>query len=142
MLGIPSHPPLSSSPMCVTNPSPSLSALWKIEEPKLPRNWPRFKFFALVYPENDILPVRTVYNGTTQNIGVNYLTSKEPIWFAGPDLIASILLTGKVPRIEKAIRVQPWGEGKVTCLERRNLRVNIKGNERDVSVKNLLGEWC
>ena len=74
-----------------------------------PSYWPQFKFFALVYPDNDILPVRTVYNGTTQNIGVNYLTSKEPIWFAGPDLIASILLTGKVPRIEKAIRVQPHG---------------------------------
>jgi hypothetical protein len=71
--------------------------------------WPQFKFFALVCPDNDILPVRTVYNGTTQNIGVNYLTSKEPIWFAGPDVIASILLTGKVPRIEKAIRVQPRG---------------------------------
>lgn len=69
--------------------------------------WPQFKFFGLVYPDNDIFPVRTVYNGTTQNIGVNYLTSKEPIWFAGPDVIASILLTGKVPRIEKAIRVQP-----------------------------------
>jgi hypothetical protein len=71
--------------------------------------WPQFKFFALLYPENDVLPVRTVYNGTTQNIGVNYLTSKEPIWFAGPDVIASILLTDKVPRIEKAIRVQPKG---------------------------------
>jgi len=38
--------------------------------------WPQFKFFALVRPDNDILPVRTVYNGTTQNIGINYLTSK------------------------------------------------------------------
>jgi hypothetical protein len=67
--------------------------------------WPQFRFFALTYPEDDILPVRTVYNGTTQNIGINYLTSKEPVWFAGPDIIASVLLTGKVPRIEKAIRV-------------------------------------
>ena len=72
--------------------------------------WPQFKFFALVRPDNDILPVRTVYNGMTQNIGINYLTSKEPIWFAGPDIIASILLTGKVPHIEKAIRVVPHGK--------------------------------
>ncbi len=73
--------------------------------------WRQFKFFALVRPDNDILPVRTAYNGTTQNIGVNYLTSKEPIWFAGPDIIASILLSnGKVPRIEKAIRVIPHGK--------------------------------
>jgi hypothetical protein len=72
--------------------------------------WPHFKFFALVRPDNDILPVRTIYSGTTQNIGINYLTSKEPIWFAGPDIIASILLTGKVPHIEKAIRVVPHGK--------------------------------
>lgn len=72
--------------------------------------WRQFRFFALVRPNEDILPVRTVYNGRTQNIGINYLTSKEPIWFAGPDVIASILLTGKVPHIEKAIRVVPHGK--------------------------------
>ena len=71
--------------------------------------WPRFKFFGLVYPNNEISPVRTVYNGTTQNIGINYFTSKEPFWFAGPDIVASILLTGKVPRIRKAIAVVPHG---------------------------------
>ncbi len=52
-----------------------------------PKLWPQFKFFALVHPDEDILPVRTVYNGTTQNIGINYLTSKEPIWFAGPEVM-------------------------------------------------------
>jgi hypothetical protein len=95
-----------------------------------PRCWPEFKFFALVYPENDILPVRTVYNGTTQNIGVNYLTSKEPIWFAGPDLIASLLLTGKVPRIKKAIRVQP--NGRQTGLGSTSLRgmVTVDANKQ------------
>jgi hypothetical protein len=72
--------------------------------------WPEFKFFALICPDKDILPIRTVYNGTTQNIGINYLTSKEPIWFAGPDIIASTLLTGKVPHILKAIRVVPHGQ--------------------------------
>ncbi|HEU0049905.1 MAG TPA: hypothetical protein VFQ43_20115, partial [Nitrososphaera sp.] len=72
--------------------------------------WPKLKFFALIQSDKDILPVRTIYNGTTQNIGINYLTSKEPIWFAGPDIIASILLTGKVPQIQKAIRVEPHGK--------------------------------
>jgi hypothetical protein len=82
--------------------------------------WPRFKFFAFVRPDEDVLPVRAVYNRVTQNIGVNYLTSKEPIWFAGPDIIASILQTGKVPRIEKAIRVQP--HGKQAGLGKTSLR--------------------
>ena len=41
--------------------------------------WPKFKFFALIRPEENIFPVRTVYNGTTLNIGMNYLTSKGQI---------------------------------------------------------------
>jgi hypothetical protein len=86
--------------------------------------WANFKFFALVRPVNDILPVRSVYNGTTQNIGINYLTSKEPIWFAGPDLIASILLTGRVPFIEKAIRLVP--RGKQAGLSATSLRGMVK----------------
>jgi hypothetical protein len=86
--------------------------------------WPQFKFFALVRPDNDILPVRTFYNGTTQNVGINYLTSKEPIWFAGPDIIASILLTGKVPHIERAIRVVP--HGKQVGLASISLRGMVK----------------
>jgi len=90
--------------------------------------WRQFRFFALVRPENDILPVRTVYNGTTQNIGINYLTSKEPVWFAGPDIIASILLTGKVPHIEKAIRVV--AHGKQAGLGTTSLRGMVKVDAR------------
>src|ERR1035438_1380803 len=92
--------------------------------------WRQFKFFALVRPDNDILPVRTVYNGATQNIGINYLTSKEPIWFAGPDIIASILLTGKVPHIEKAIRVNPHGKqrGLASTSLRGMVRVDANKN--------------
>lgn len=91
--------------------------------------WRRFKFFALVRPQNDIFPVRTVYNEITQNIGINYLSCKEPIWFSGPDIIASILLTGNVPRIEKAIRVIP--HGKQAGLASTSLRgmVDVDANE-------------
>ena len=46
-----------------------------------PGLWNQFRFFALVQPDNDILPVRTVYDGVTQNIGNNYLTSDTPLWF-------------------------------------------------------------
>jgi hypothetical protein len=99
--------------------------------------WPRFKFFALVRPDHDIFGVRTVYNGTTQNIGLNYLTSKEPIWFAGPDIVQSILLTGKVPHIEKAIRVVP--HGKQAELAETSLRgmVSIDAN-RDSLFKHVV----
>jgi hypothetical protein len=75
-----------------------------------PRFWKQLKFFALVRPNEDIFPVRAVYNNQTQNIGINRLSSDKPIWFAGPDVVASILLTGKVPLIEKAIRIIPRGK--------------------------------
>jgi hypothetical protein len=74
--------------------------------------WKDLPFFALVKPDRDILPVRTVYNGRTRNIGLNYLTSHKPIWYAGPDIVASTLLTGKAPRIIKAVRMRASGQQK------------------------------
>ena len=79
--------------------------------------WPQFRFFALVRPDHDILPARAAYNHKEPdrlNIGLNYLTSEQPIWFAGPDIISSILLNGgKIPRILKAIRIVPVGRQAV-----------------------------
>jgi hypothetical protein len=82
------------------------------------------RFFALIRPDGDILPVRTMYNEVTQNIGNNYLhpnpSDPKPQWFAGPDLIASVLLTGKVPHIVRAIRLVP--HGKQAGMNSVNLR--------------------
>lgn len=72
--------------------------------------WKRLKFFALIRPKGDILPVRTAYNGRTTNIGVNPLTSDTPVWYAGPDILASTLLTGRPPEILRAFRVVPQGQ--------------------------------
>ena len=89
-----------------------------------PAIWRQSRFFALVKPDDDILPVRTMYNEVTQNIGNNYLTSDTPIWFAGPDLIASVILTGRVPRIIHAIRMVP--HGKQAGMQSVNLRGMVK----------------
>jgi hypothetical protein len=78
-----------------------------------PKAWPKLAFFALIQPEGDILPVRTVYGdsrvSSETNIGLNPLTSNKPIWFAGPDVVASLLLTGKPPKILRAIRLEAVG---------------------------------
>jgi len=50
-----------------------------------------------------------MYNGFTQNIGNNYLTSEKPIWVAGPDVVNSVIQTGKVPRIVRAVKLVPHG---------------------------------
>jgi len=90
----------------------------------IPAMWERCRFFALVKPDNDILPVRTMYNEVTQNIGNNYLASDTPIWFAGPDLIASTIRTGRVPHIIRAIRMVP--HGKQAGMRSVNLRGMVK----------------
>ncbi len=82
--------------------------------------WKDLSFFARVRPDRDIFPVRTVYNGQTQNIGINRLTSEQPLWFAGPDVIAATLLGGKAPHIEEAIRLVP--EGTQEGLHPTNVR--------------------
>jgi len=76
--------------------------------------WKRMNFFARIRPDNDIVPVRCEYHddGVTKNIGMNYFTSSEPIWLSGPGVIVSTLLGGKVPFIEKAIRMVPHGRQK------------------------------
>src|SRR5216683_4172196 len=68
-------------------------------------------FFALIAPDGDILPVRTCYGDSGEtNIGLNPLTSKESIWYAGPDLATAVLLkTGRPPTIIKAIKLVPVG---------------------------------
>jgi hypothetical protein len=82
--------------------------------------WPDLRFFALVEPKKHILPVRTMYNGKTPNIGNNYLTSSKPIWIAGPDLIASAIQTGSAPEVLRAIRIVP--RGKQLAMRAVNLR--------------------
>jgi hypothetical protein len=73
-----------------------------------PETWSELAFFAAVKPEEDLLPVRTLYGETGDtNIGLNPLTSNHPIWYAGPDLVAAKLLTGRPPKITDAFRLVP-----------------------------------
>ena len=115
--------------------------------------WKQLSFFALVKPKDDILPVRTVYdnkgNKRTRNIGLNYLRSNTPIWYAGPDLIASKILTGKAHRILKAIRLIPRNPQK--SLKATNLggMVEIKpfaysdeGNQCSRVIVISVPGWC
>src|SRR6185437_1492890 len=79
--------------------------------------WPRLRGVALIEPENDVLPVRTIYQSDAeegefvgaQQVGVNVVLSGPPTWRSFPDVIASKLLTGKCPRILKTIELKPIG---------------------------------
>jgi hypothetical protein len=81
--------------------------------------WGELRFFAKVRPQGDIAPVRAAYGPTQDNftIGLNPLWSDIPVWVAGPDLVASMLLTGRPPEVSEAVRVVP-----VAAARRRQAR--------------------
>ena len=72
--------------------------------------WKELLFFAEVLPQEDIFPVRAKYNRRSTNIGMNFLTSEKPRWYAGPDVVASKILTGKAPQIKKAFKIVATGK--------------------------------
>jgi hypothetical protein len=75
-----------------------------------PDAWPPLRFFGEIVPNGDIVPVRAPYGSTgALTIGVNPLVSDQPMWFTGPDLAASIVLGGPVPRLRRAWRLVPRG---------------------------------
>ena len=77
-------------------------------------NWKRLTGFARVIPEGNVLPLRAKYGSNDWQIGLNYVYAasddpKDSLWYAWPDLVASVLLTGKLPRIVEAFRIEPAG---------------------------------
>ena len=94
-----------------------------IDELRDPEIWKRLALLVQVSPDGDILPVRADYLGNGQdNIGLNHLHSNHPLWFTLADCIASKILTGKSPKILKAIIFEP------KAIQSNLNSVNIAGN--------------
>lgn len=72
--------------------------------------WKKLSAIVEIQPDNYILPVRSRYgNEATYNVGLNYVKSEHTLYYALADVVASKILTGKVPNIVKAIRLEPTG---------------------------------
>ncbi len=75
--------------------------------------WEQLHTLVMLKPDSDILPLRTQYSkphDKTKNnltIGLNIVSSSVSMWCTLADVIASKMLTGKTPVIEKAITYQP-----------------------------------
>jgi hypothetical protein len=75
--------------------------------------WKKLTTLVQVEPEADIFPVRARYaqrinadpkSGDMPTIGMNYLSAGRPFWFTLADCVASKLLSGKVPKVVRAIQ--------------------------------------
>lgn len=74
-----------------------------------PATWHQLTTLIQVTPEADLFPVRSKYDDGAYTIGLNHLTSEQPLWFTLADCVASKLLTGRVPAIVQALRFAPVG---------------------------------
>lgn len=81
-----------------------------------PETWKRLTGFVKVIPNGDILPSRAKYNSETNDwqVAVNHLYAEENnpnhgLWYSLPDVAASVLQTGRVPKIVDAFRTRPSG---------------------------------
>ena len=76
-----------------------------------PEFWQRLRCYVRVLPAADILPYRTQYEDKANtNIGLNSVNGSESVWYALADVIASRLLTGKMPEIIDAFELVPQGQ--------------------------------
>ncbi|HEY1604495.1 MAG TPA: hypothetical protein VGF77_02745 [Allosphingosinicella sp.] len=70
--------------------------------------WRRLPVLVRVRSAADIFPVRARYEDEAQpTIGLNFLTSEQPLWFTLADCIAAKLLTGKAPHVVEAVAFTP-----------------------------------
>jgi hypothetical protein len=84
-----------------------------------PAMWKTLGGFVKVIPGGDILPCRAKYSVESNDwqVGITHIHAEEasgdhpPIgyWYSLPDVVASVILTGRIPKIIDAFRIQPSG---------------------------------
>jgi hypothetical protein len=95
--------------------------------------WNLLTGFVQIIPDGDILPSRSKYSAESNDwqVAVNYISgdthnSQHALWFSLPDIVASVILTGHVPKIIDAFRIEPVGTAP--SLRPISLRGTIKVN--------------
>jgi len=98
-----------------------------------PKFWKGLRWFALVEP-NEVVPMRAKFGQRADSdptMAWDFLTSKQPIWMTGPDVIAAKLITGKPLKILEAIKVVPHGvqPGLVRVKLHSQMKVNPRRDD-------------
>ena len=123
-----------------TEEARALLAGFSPEQSFKPTFWPRIAgVFCRVDPAGAVLPVRSRYAlladrraAAAWQIGLPFLEqSVEPLWYALPDVLASLLLGGPTPQIVEAFRVAPVGMQPGLCpvALRGQIRIDPAGED-------------
>jgi hypothetical protein len=100
-----------------------------------PDIWSRLVAFVKVIPHDDVLPSRAKYNVHSNDwqVAVNHISDAKSdassgLWFSLPDVVGSFLLTGRIPEIVDAFRLE--AHGKLRTLAPVKLRGEIAVDPR------------
>jgi hypothetical protein len=82
-----------------------------------PATWKQLPAFVQIIPDGDVLPARGKYSAASNDwqVGLNHLHAdpelgkQQALWYSLPDVVTSVLLTGRVPEIIDAFRIEPRG---------------------------------
>jgi hypothetical protein len=75
-----------------------------------PAFWPQLLTLVQIEPDGEILPTRADYGEDGQwQIGLNPLRTDTPLWYSLADVIAATLLTGRAPKILRAVQMVAVG---------------------------------
>ena len=91
--------------------------------------WKTLAAFVQIIPDGDILPSRSKYSVASNDwqVGVNHIyndvANPNALWYSLPDVVASVILTGRVPNIVDAFRLEAIG--KCSGLRPVSLRGNV-----------------
>jgi hypothetical protein len=117
-----------------------------------PATWKRMPAFVKIVPDGDILPVRAKYSEANDwQVAVNHLYTRNEenaLWFSLPDVVASVILTGRVPKIVDAFRLEAKGVQNLQAVKLRGaipvdprkedfFRVAIEERQRVKSRKDI-----
>ncbi len=104
-----------------------------------PATWKYLTAFVQIIPGGDILPSRAKYSVESNDwqVGVNHIyadddnSKNSALWFSLPDIVVSVLLTRRIPKIINAFRIEP--RGTLTGLQPTQLRgaINIDPRQQD-----------
>jgi hypothetical protein len=103
-----------------------------------PAFWKQLRWFALVEPNQDVLPIRAKFGqreDSDPTLAWNFLTSKQPIWVTGLDAVAAKLMTGKPLKILQAIKVIPHGVQSGLAPVKLHGKVEVDPRRDDLAVK-------
>lgn len=103
-----------------------------------PESWKQLTAFVQVVPGGEVLPTRGRYNAESNDwqVAINHLHADrndgtQALWFSLPDVVASVQLTGRIPNIVDAFRIE--ARGQLKGLESCKLRsvVNVNPRKQD-----------